>query len=81
VDGRPAAGVRLRFGSGAEATTDARGEARTAARGETETVSGPRGLRAAGWEGIEPPEAPFEIERKIEVRLRPPVGTLVDAGR
>ena len=81
VDGRPAAGIRLRFGSGAEATTDARGEARTAARSASEAVTGPRGLHAAGWEGIEPPEAPFEIERKIEVRLRPPVGTLVDAGR
>jgi hypothetical protein len=81
VDGRPAAGVALRFGSGADARTDARGEARAPARGAAESVVGPGGVRAAGWEGIHSPEAPFEIERKIEVRLRPAAGALVDAGR
>jgi hypothetical protein len=72
VDARPAAGVTLRFGSGAEATTDARGEARAKGAGAAETVSAPGGARAAGWAGIVPPAAPFEIARTVKVALRPP---------
>jgi hypothetical protein len=88
VDARPAAGVPLRFGGGATATTDARGEAsplpRPAARGgggpgtraagpaACETVTGPGGVRAAGWAGVTPPPAPFEVSRTVTVALRPP---------
>jgi len=72
ADGRPAADVRLRFGSGAEATTDARGEARAKGSEDRETVAGPGGVRAAGWAGIAPPAAPFEIARTVEVALRLP---------
>jgi hypothetical protein len=71
VDGRPAAGVRLRFGSGAEVATDARGEARARGPEAAETVVAPGGARAAGWAGIEPPRAPFEIARTVEIPLRP----------
>jgi hypothetical protein len=70
-DARPASGVALLFGSGARATTDARGEARCPASGPTETVASPDGARAAGFEGLEPPEAPTAVSREIEVRLRP----------
>jgi hypothetical protein len=73
IDGRPASGVPLRFGSGAEAATDARGEARAPGRGEAETVHGPGGLRAAGWAGLEPPPAPFAIERTVAVAIGPPI--------
>ncbi|HEY6100308.1 MAG TPA: hypothetical protein VIW03_12805, partial [Anaeromyxobacter sp.] len=52
VDARPAAGVPLRFGSGAEVATDARGEASAPARGPRETVSAPGGARAAGFDGL-----------------------------
>lgn len=73
VDGRPAAGVPLRFGSGAEAVTDGRGAARVAAQGPRESVVARGGARAPGWEGIAPPPAPpFEIERTVRVKLRPP---------
>jgi hypothetical protein len=72
VDARPAVGVLLRFGSGPEVRTDAAGDARVPARGRSETVIGPGGVRAAGWEGFEPPAAPIEIARKIDVKLRPP---------
>ncbi|HEX9307298.1 MAG TPA: hypothetical protein VF894_07405 [Anaeromyxobacter sp.] len=72
ADGRPAAGVRLRFGGGAEATTDARGEARENGTADRETVVGPGGVRAAGWAGIAPPGARFELARTVEVALRPP---------
>jgi hypothetical protein len=72
VDGRPAAGVPLRFGSGATATTNLRGEARVVAAGERETVAAPGGARAAGWAGIAPPPAPFELARTLTVLLRPP---------
>jgi hypothetical protein len=71
VDARPAAGVALRFGSGAAATTDSRGEARAPARGPRETVAAPNGARAAGFEGFASPPAPFEIARTISVELRP----------
>jgi hypothetical protein len=30
------------------------------------------GAYAAGWEGIDPPAAPFEISRTVAVALRPP---------
>jgi hypothetical protein len=73
IDGRPAARVPLRFGSGAEAATDARGEARGPPRGEAETVRGPGGLRAAGWAGLEPPPAPFAVERTVAVAIGPPL--------
>jgi hypothetical protein len=79
VDGRPASGVPLRFGSGAEAATDARGEARAPARGEAETVHGPLGLRAAGWAGLEPPPAPFAVERTVAVAVAPPLAVDVAA--
>ncbi len=72
VDARPAAGVPLRFGGGAQVVTDARGEARVAGADARETVVAPGGARATGWAGIEPPAAPFEIERMLEVALRPP---------
>jgi hypothetical protein len=71
VEGRPAQGVALRFGSGPEASTDERGEASVPARGEAETVAGPAGLRAAGWAGLEPPPAPFSIERTVAVAIGP----------
>jgi hypothetical protein len=72
VDARPAAGVALRFGSGATATTDARGEARVPAHGPRETVTAPSGARVAGFEGLAPPPAPFEIAKTVAVGLRPP---------
>jgi hypothetical protein len=72
VDARPAAGAALRFGSGATATTDARGEARAPARGPQETVTAENGARAAGFEGLSPPLPPLEISRTIAVGLRPP---------
>jgi hypothetical protein len=75
-DARPAVGVPLAFGSGARATTDARGEARVAAAGPAETVVSQDGARAAAWEGFEPPEAPTAIARELEVHLRP--GSPVD---
>lgn len=71
VDGRPAAGVPLRFGSGAVVTTDARGEARAGGPDAAETVVAPGGARAAGWVGMAPPRAPFEIARTVEIPLRP----------
>jgi hypothetical protein len=71
-DARPSAGVPLVFGSGARATTDARGEARAPATGPVETVTSSDGARAAGWAGIDPPLAPTAISRVVEVRLRPP---------
>jgi hypothetical protein len=72
VDARPAAGVPLRFGSGAAATTDARGEARVPAVGPVETVVAANGARAAGFDGAAPPPVPFEISRTVIVSLRPP---------
>lgn len=76
VDGRPAAGVPVRFGSGLAAVTDARGEARAAGTRAAETVEAEGGARAAGWEEIAPPPAPFEVTRTVRVPLRPP--TAVD---
>jgi hypothetical protein len=72
VDARPAAGVPLRFGGGATATTDARGEATSAGATPSESVTGPGNLRAAGWAGISPPPEPFELARTVAVALRPP---------
>jgi hypothetical protein len=72
VDGRPAAGVTLRFGSGAETMTDARGGARVPAAGPAETVFAANGARAAAFEDVIPPPAPFEISRTVVVSLRPP---------
>jgi hypothetical protein len=72
VDARPAAGVELRFGSGATAVTDERGAARVSGEGAREWVLAANGARAAGWKGIEPPAAPFEISRNVRVALRPP---------
>ncbi|WP_242343233.1 hypothetical protein [Anaeromyxobacter terrae] len=71
VDGRPAAGVALRFGSGARGTTDAHGEASAPAAGRVETVEVEGGARAAGWEGIAPPLPPIALARDVEVALRP----------
>jgi hypothetical protein len=72
VDGRPAEGVALAFGSGAHATTDARGAAHVAARGDEETVVAAGGARGCGWAGVGSPAAPTAIERTVEVALRPP---------
>lgn len=72
VDARPAAGVPLRFGSGAVAVTDARGEARARAASPQETVHAANGARAAGWTGIVPPPSPIELARIVRVALRPP---------
>ena len=71
VDARPAAGVALRFGSGASATTDARGEARVPATGPRESVAAANGARAPGFEGLAPPLLPFEGTRTVAVALRP----------
>ena len=79
VDGRPAAGVALRFGSGAAATTDERGEARVRAAGPRETVRAENGARAAGFEGFSPPARPFEIAGTVAVALRPPAPVDVSA--
>jgi len=70
-DARPVPGMALRFGSGRTATTDVHGEAVEPAAGASETVTGPEGVRAAAWEGLEPPAAPTAIAREVEVRLRP----------
>ncbi len=84
VDGRPAAGAPLRFGGGAVARTDERGEARAPGPAAAETVVAPGGARAAGWAGVAPPTAPFEISRTVQVALRPAstvdVAARVDAG-
>lgn len=72
VDARPAAGVPLRFGSGAAATTDARGEARAPASSDRESVEAPNGARAAAWARAGTAAPPFEISRTIAVPLRPP---------
>lgn len=74
IDGGPAVGVPLRFGSGAAAVSDARGEARVPAKGPAETVSGPRGLRAAGWEGFALPVPSIAISKEVKVPLQPPGG-------
>jgi hypothetical protein len=71
VDMRPAAGVAVRFGSGAVAVTDARGEARIPARGASETVEAANGLRAAGWAGFGLPVPPFAISRTFAIALAP----------
>jgi hypothetical protein len=72
ADARPAAGVAVRFGSGAQAVTDARGEASAAARSPVETVVAEGGARAAGWSGIASPVPPAAIARDVGVALRPP---------
>jgi hypothetical protein len=79
ADARPAAGVALRFGAGALATTDARGEARAPAASPAGSVAAANGARAAGWEGVAPPPAPFELARTVAVALRPPVAVDVVA--
>lgn len=72
IDARPASGVLLRFGTGSTAITDARGEARIRATRARETVVAENGARAAGFEGVGSPAAPFEITRVVPVALRPP---------
>lgn len=71
ADGAPIEGVPLRFGGGAAAVTDASGTARAPAAGPAETVTGPGGLRAAGWGWAPPPAQPIEVAREVEVALRP----------
>ncbi len=71
VDMRPAAGIRLRFGSGATAVTDDRGEARAAAGAASETVEAEGGLHAAGWTGFGLPAPPFAIARTFSIALAP----------
>lgn len=71
LDARPAEGVPLRFGSGATAVTDATGSARVRAAGPAEWVTGPDGLRAAGWSWAPPPGQPVAVGRQVDVALRP----------
>ncbi len=71
ADGRPAAGVRLRFGSGEMATTGARGTARVTAHGDAQTVSAPGGVRAAAWSGHPLRAPPAELSLVAEVPLGP----------
>ncbi len=71
LDGRPAVGVPLTFGGGATAVTDARGSARSPAVGPAEWVTGPAGLRAAGWSWAPPDREAIEVARQVEVALRP----------
>lgn len=76
---RPVSGVRLRFGSGVEAVTDARGAARAPAKGATETVEGPDGLRALAWAAAPAPAPPLEVGREVRIALRPAGSVDVDA--
>jgi hypothetical protein len=71
VDARPVPGAALRFGSGLEATTDARGEARVAGGGVRESVLARTGARAAGFAGAPPPPSPVELTRTLRFALRP----------
>ena len=71
VDGRPAAGVPLRFGSGQVATTDAQGVARVKAGGEAETALAPGGARAAAWRGHELRAPPASLSTVALVPLAP----------
>jgi hypothetical protein len=71
VDGRPAEGVPLSFAGGAAAVTDARGAARVPAAGPAGWVTGPSGLRAAGWSWAAPAGAPIALAGQAEVALRP----------
>lgn len=71
VDGRPAAGVPLRFGSGEVVDTDSQGVARVPARGDAETVSGPGGARAAAWKGHQGRVPPASLSTVFEVPLAP----------
>jgi hypothetical protein len=71
VDGRPAAGVPVRFGSGEVVATDARGVARAQARGDAETVRVPGGARAAAWAGHEVRAPPASLSVVVEVPLAP----------
>jgi hypothetical protein len=80
VDARPVPGARLVFGSGVEATTDARGEARVAGTGPRESVLARLGARAVGFAGAPPPPSPIELTRTIRVALRPPTAVDVLAG-
>ncbi|BDG06826.1 hypothetical protein [Anaeromyxobacter oryzae] len=84
VDARAAAGVVVRFGSGARVTTDAAGEARAPASGDEETVEADGGARAAGWADVAPPATPVALVRTVDVPLRPPspieVVARLDAG-
>lgn len=84
VDGRPAAGVPLEFGSGGVVASDSRGEARSSAGGDAETVRAPGGARAAGWSGRSVPPPPAELSAVAEVPLAPDlpvdVRAVVEAG-
>jgi hypothetical protein len=71
ADAAPVEGVPLRFGAGAVVVTDASGAARAPAAGPEETVTGPGGLRAAGWRWAPPPVQSIEVVREVEVALRP----------
>ncbi len=71
VDGRPAAGVRLEFGSGEAATTDSQGVARERAGADAETVRAPGGARAAAWAGHEARPPPSSLSTVAVVPLAP----------
>lgn len=71
VDGRPSAGVPLRFGSGQVATSDAQGVARVQAGGDAETVQTAGGARAAAWRGHEVRAPPASLATVVLVSLAP----------
>jgi hypothetical protein len=71
LDGGPAAGLEIRFGSGARAVTDARGDAREPAVGPSETAVAAGGARAAAWRGFPAAVPPVALERIFEIALGP----------
>ncbi len=75
VDGRPAVGVPLRFGSGEAVATGARGVARVPARGGAQSVRAPGGARAAAWSGheVRPPPASLSVVAEVPLAPEAPV--------
>jgi hypothetical protein len=71
VDGRPAVGVPLRFGTGEVAITGPLGVARVAARGDAQTVAAPGGARTAAWRGHRTGVPPVALSVTAEVSLAP----------
>lgn len=82
VDGRPAVGVPLRFGTGELAITGALGVARVPARGDAQTVAAPGGARTAAWSGHRVSAPPVALSVTAEVSLAPeaPVNVLAAGG-
>ncbi len=71
LDARPAAGVEVRFGSGARAVTGASGEAREPAKGPSETAVAAGGARAAAWQGFASAAPRVALEEVFDVPLGP----------